>query len=47
MLFLINDITWWMFQEWAALCRPEHTSSSLWTGGTGLLCKGLRARSQG
>lgn len=46
-LWLIHDITWWRFQEWAARCRPEHTSSSLWTGGTGPACKGHRVHIQG
>lgn len=40
-------ITWWKFLEWAFLCPPEHTNSSLWTGGTGPACKGPRAHSRG
>lgn len=39
--------TWWRFQEWAVPCLPEHTSSSLWAGGTGRLCTGLQVHSQG
>lgn len=44
---MLNHITWWRFQEWVVPCPPEHTSSSLWTGGTGLVYKGLRAHSRG
>lgn len=41
-----KQVTWWRFQEWAVLCQPEHTSSSPWTGGTGLLYKVLQVHSQ-
>ena len=39
--------TWWRSLGWAVPCPPVHTSSSLWTGGTGRACKGQRTRSRG
>ena len=39
--------TWWRSLGWAVPCPPVHTSSSLWTGGTGRACRGRRARSRG
>lgn len=46
-LFSRSQVTWWRFQEWAVLYPPEHTSSSPWTGGTGLLYKVVRVHSRG